>query len=140
MLLFPDIDRSAELVRHCWRTGVEHRSDEFTLLFYGLLFDAEPGIEQLFPRDVREQRRHLMEMMDFLVMNDLHRPEIKEQVRRMAREHFGPHVPIGLFLTVSATMCHALSIMLEDRWDRDLAMAWRTVSRQIYDVIVYDYV
>lgn len=140
MLILPDIDRSMDLVRSSWRTEVEPRADEFAGIFYRLLFEAEPDAAALFPEDMTQQRAQLMSMMQFLVMHDLHAPDTKEQIRQLGRRHFGYGVPIGLFLTFGKTLNYALSTMLAGAWTIELSAAYNTMFRQVYDVIVYDYV
>lgn len=140
MLMLPDVDRSMELVRSNWRNDVEPRADEFAVIFYRLLFEAEPDAEALFPEDQVQRRDRLMMMMEFLVTHDLHAPETKEQIRQLGRRYFGNGVPIGLFLIFGKTMNYAMSTMLVDKWTIELSTAWSTMFRQVYDVIVYDYV
>ncbi len=140
MVGFPDIDRSTDLVRNSWQFEIAPRAEELAVTFYSLLFEIEPESAGLFPSDRTQQRAQLMMMMEFLVTHDLHAPETKEQIRQLGRRYFGNGVPIGLFLIFGKTMNYAMSTMLVDKWTIELSTAWSTMFRQVYDVIVYDYV
>lgn len=114
-----------ERVRSTWRQLVA-LGDDFPRLFYAVLFDRAPATADLFPVDMRAQRRHLLAALGQVV----HAMESGEldgaALRRLGADHrrFGTapeHYPIvgGALL---ATMAHLLP-----EWDDDpeaYAAAW----------------
>jgi hemoglobin-like flavoprotein len=140
MITFPDIDRTAQLVRNNWLSSVQPRGEEFAALFYQQLFVAEPGVRSLFPSDRRVQNRALLAMLDLLATQDLHAPDMKEQIRALGRRHLLYGVPVAMFLTFGKVLQEALESLMKEEWNTELAVARSTMYRHVYEVIVYDYV
>lgn len=105
---------SAQLLRESWRKAVA-AGDAFPLLFYAVLFDMAPTVAELFPPDMREQRRHLVATLGHVVAaaSPDASPEsaaaVRDRLLQLGRDHrrFGAepeHYPVvgaALLLTLS---------------------------------------
>lgn len=140
MIMFPDIDRTTALVRTSWSNDVQPRAEEFASLFYHQFFEREPAVRSMFPPYITAQQRALIVMMDFLVVQDLHSAKVIEQIRLLGRRHSAYGIDAGLFLTFGKVLLQTLADMYGDRWDKDLAVAWSTMYRQVYEVAILDVV
>ena len=57
-----------KLVRQSFKT-LRDGSERTVALFYGCLFDLNPGLEDLFSRDVSKKGEHLISVLSFAVGN-----------------------------------------------------------------------
>lgn len=115
---------SAQLLRDSWRQAVA-AGESFPLLFYGVLFDMDRDLRQLFSPDMREQRRHLVATLGTVVnASRLDDPALLDRLRQLGREHrrYGATGPAyGL---VGEALLLTLSHYVED-WTPEHEKAWR---------------
>ncbi|MFZ5653246.1 MAG: globin family protein [Pseudomonadota bacterium] len=93
-------------------------------LFYGRLFELDPGLRPLFRGDLEEQGRKLMQMLAVAV-NGLDRlEEIVPAVAALGRRHVGYGVQDGHYATVGEALMWTLQQGLGDAFCADTRQAW----------------
>ena len=84
------------------------QADVAAALFYGRLFDLDPGLRSLFKGDITEQGRKLMTMLATAVKG-LDRPdELLPAVRNLGARHAGYGVKDEHYDTVAAALLWTL--------------------------------
>ena len=104
-------------------------------LFYGRLFELGSALRPLFPSDVREQGRKLMQMIAIAV-RELDAPErLLPAVRALGRRHVGYVVRPEHYATVGAALLWTLQQGLGEYFTPDVAAAWSTAYGILADVM-----
>lgn len=100
-------------------------------LFYGRLFETAPEVRPLFPADLSEQKRKLIQMLAVAV-NGLSRPEeIVPAVRDLGRRHAGYGVTEGHYAAVGAALLWTLRQGLGEAFTPEVERAWA----ETYDLL-----
>ncbi|WP_339948901.1 globin family protein [uncultured Albimonas sp.] len=104
-------------------------------IFYGRLFELEPGLRRLFPEDMAKQKRKLMQMLAVAVQS-LHQPETVIPVaRELGARHVGYGVEATHYGTVGAALLHTLEAGLGEDWTPEVAEAWGEAYAMISEVM-----
>lgn len=113
----------ANLVRQSW-AAVLPISDKAAELFYGRLFELDPGLKPLFRGDMKEQGAKLMKMINTAV-NGLDRLEaIVPAVQQLGRRHVAYGVTEEHYDTVGAALLWTLEAGLGDAFNAEVKEAW----------------
>ena len=100
-------------------------------LFYGRLFETAPEVRPLFPADLSEQKRKLIQMLAVAV-NGLSQPEeIVPAVRDLGRRHAGYGVTEGHYAAVGAALLWTLRQGLGEAFTQEVERAWA----ETYDLL-----
>jgi hemoglobin-like flavoprotein len=98
-------------------------------LFYQRLFDIDPSLRALFPEDMHDQKRKLMQMIGVAV-NGLNRlDEIAPTLRALGARHTGYGVKAEHYDTVGAALLWALEQGLQNDFTEEVKGAWTAVYR-----------
>ena len=93
-------------------------------LFYGRLFELDPALRPLFPTDVREQGRKLMQMIAVAV-HELDAPErLLPAIQVLGRRHVGYGVRPEHYATVGAALLWTLQQGLGAAFTPEAEAAW----------------
>ena len=93
-------------------------------IFYDRLFAIAPDTRALFPRDLSEQKKKLMQMLAVAV-NGLKAPDaIIPAVQALGTRHAGYGVGHGHYDAVGAALLHTLEQGLGDAFTADVRAAW----------------
>lgn len=104
-------------------------------LFYGKLFEINPGYKTLFKGDMKEQGRKLMAIIGTAV-NSLGRlEEIVPAVEDMGRRHVGYGVKNEDYAVVGEALIWTLGQGLGDDFTDDVKQAWVTVYGVLADTM-----
>ena len=115
--------RQIELVQESWAKVVPIK-DEAARIFYGKLFEADPGLRKLFKSDMAEQGRKLMAMITTAV-NGLKRLDaIVPAVEDLGRRHKDYGVTDGDYDTVGTALIATLRLGLGPAFTDEVAAAW----------------
>jgi len=100
-------------------------------LFYDRLFAVAPKLRELFPADLREQKRKLMQMIATAVagLDDLQK--LAPAVRALGARHAGYGVRTGDYTVVGQAFLWTLEQGLGEEFTPEVRAAWTNV----YDVI-----
>ncbi len=126
--------RQRELVQATW-TQILPVQEAAAALFYDKLFSLDPTLRPLFPPDLREQRKKLMQALHFTVAT-LDSPErllpVLEDLGRMHRRY---GVRDADFDTVGEALLWALKQGLGTAFTPEVREAWATAYAVVSDVM-----
>jgi hemoglobin-like flavoprotein len=116
----------AVLVKSSWAKVVPIK-EQAAALFYGKLFEIEPGLKAMFKGDMVEQGRKLMAMINTAV-NGLDRLEaIVPAVQDLGKRHVAYGVKDKDYDTVGAALVWTLEQGLGADFTAEVRTAWITV-------------
>jgi hemoglobin-like flavoprotein len=115
-----------ELVKSSWEKVVPIQG-QAAELFYGKLFELDPGLRPLFKGDVKEQGRKLMVMLNVAVrgLDDL--GTLVPAVKALGKRHEGYGVKPEHFGTVGSALLWTLEQGLGPAFTPDTRAAWTEV-------------
>ncbi len=112
-----------KLVQESWEK-VKPISDKAAELFYGKLFEINPGYKALFPNDMAEQGRKLMAMINTAV-NSLNNLEaVVPAVQDMGKRHVAYGVKPEDYDAVGEALLWTLGAGLGDAFTEPVKQAW----------------
>ena len=113
-------------VQQSW-AAVEEISDTAANLFYDKLFELDPSLRELFPEEMSEQKKKLMQTLAVCVngLNDL--GEIVPAVKALGERHVGYQVQDEHYETVGAALLWTLEQGLGSAFTPVVAEAWAAV-------------
>lgn len=111
------------LVQESWGQ-VEPIVDQAADLFYNRLFELDPSLRTLFPEDMVEQKKKLMQTLAVCVhgLSDL--GEIVPAVRDLGKRHVDYKVQPEQYETVGASLLWTLKQGLGDAFTPEVEAAW----------------
>lgn len=114
------------LVQSTWASVVPI-ADQAADLFYQRLFELDDSLKTLFPDDMTEQKKKLMQTLAVCVngLNEL--GEIVPAVQSLGRRHVDYNVKPEQYETVGAALLWTLEKGLGDSWNADAEQAWTEV-------------
>lgn len=113
------------LVQTTWEKCVPI-ADQAAVLFYGRLFELDPGLKPLFTSDIKEQGKKLMVMITAAVrgLNDL--GKLVPVVEDLGRRHVAYGVKDEHYATVGAALLWTLEQGLGEAFTPEVKDAWAT--------------
>ncbi len=105
-------------------------------LFYGRLFELAPEVRPLFPDDLAEQKKKLMQMLG-LAVTGLNSPEtLLPAVVGLGERHSGYEVTPEHYAYVGEALIWALGQGLGDEFTQDVEEAWTAAYGTLADVMI----
>ncbi|WP_299419073.1 globin family protein [uncultured Shimia sp.] len=105
-------------------------------LFYGRLFELAPAVRPLFPDDLTEQKKKLMQMLG-LAVTGLNTPEtLLPAVVGLGERHSGYDVAPEHYAVVGEALIWALGRGLGEAFTEEEAMAWASAYGTLADVMI----
>jgi hemoglobin-like flavoprotein len=105
-------------------------------LFYDRLFLLAPGVRPLFPEEMGEQKRKLVQMLA-LVVNGLARPEaILPAARELGRRHRGYGAEPAHYAVVGEALIWTLERGLGDAFTAETREAWAAAFAMLSGVMI----
>ena len=117
---------SKRLVQESW-ARVEPIADTAAGLFYDRLFEIDPSLRAMFPADLREQRKKLMQMLAAAVKGLTRLDQLVPVVQDLGRRHGRYGVQDAHYDTVGAALLWTLEKGLGRAFTPEVAEAWATV-------------
>ncbi|HET9359054.1 MAG TPA: globin family protein [Vicinamibacterales bacterium] len=102
-------------------------ADDAAALFYRRLFEIDPSLRQMFPGDLSEQRKKLMQMLTAAVKGLPRLDRLVPVVEDLGRRHTGYGVRDEHYETVGAALLWTLEKGLGDAFSPDVREAWTAV-------------
>ena len=112
-----------ELVQSSWEK-VKPISEKAAELFYGKLFELNPGFKALFPNDMVEQGRKLMAMINTAVNSLKNLEAVVPAVEEMGKRHVKYGVEDEDYDVVGEALLWTLEAGLGDAFTDDVKAAW----------------
>lgn len=104
--------------------------------FYAQLFAAHPQLRSMFPRDMENQKRKLLEMLNLIIEN-LRAPQtVLPALKKLGVSHVGygarpEHYPI-----VARTLIGAIAELSGPRWTADVEADWSSALKLVTQIMV----
>lgn len=114
------------LVQDSWKQVLPIR-EKAAELFYGRLFEMDPGVKALFKGDMADQGRRLMAMIDAAVAGLSRVETIVPVVQALGRRHADYGVEAAHYETVGGALLWTLQAGLGPAFTPDVKDAWATV-------------
>jgi hemoglobin-like flavoprotein len=112
-----------KLVQESWKHVLPIK-DEAAQMFYGRLFELDPGLQVLFKGEMSEQRRKLMAMIGVAV-NSLDRVDkLLPVLQELGRKHGDYGVEPKHYDTVGTALLWTLEKGLGPQFTTDVRAAW----------------
>ena len=122
------------LVKSSWEKVIPI-SETAAELFYGKLFELEPGVRSMFKGDMKEQGRKLMAMLNIAV-NALDKLEIIVPIlQQMGKRHVAYGVEDEHYDIVGEALIWTLAAGLKDDFTEDTKAAWIDVYTLVADTM-----
>ena len=129
-LLLLMTSRQIQLIQESFAL-VAPSADSVATSFYERLFELDPALRSLFPPDLTEQRRKLMQMLTVAV-GMLNRPEALIPVlESLGRRHAGYGVRDEHYDTVGAALLWTLERGLGAAFTNEVRTAWTTLYKLV---------
>ena len=114
------------LVQANW-AAIEPIAPQAADLFYGKLFELDPSLRSMFPADMSEQKKKLMDMLGVAVKGLTKLDEIVPAVRRLGERHVAYSVQDEHYATVGTALLWTLEQGLGELFTAEAREAWTEV-------------
>lgn len=104
-------------------------------LFYGRLFEIDPSVKELFPEDMSEQKKKLMQTLGYAVAGLNNLDEIVPAVQDLGKRHVDYKVKPEHYDTVGAALLWTLGQGLGEEFTPDVEAAWTEVYTTLANVM-----
>ncbi len=105
-------------------------------LFYKRLFELDPSLRPMFPADLTEQKKKLMQMLTVAVRGLNRLDQIVPAVQALGRRHAGYHVKAEHYATVANALLWTLEQGLGPDFTPDVKAAWVEVYTVLADTMI----
>lgn len=105
-------------------------------VFYSRLFAIKPSVRRLFPADMHDQYRKLIQMMTHVVAHLDRTDEIATEIRAMAKRHIQYGVKPADYALVGSALMWTLEKGLGNDWSDQLREAWLACYKILADTMV----
>jgi hemoglobin-like flavoprotein len=122
-------DRKILIIKTTWSYAIS-QPEMMGEMFYETLFEIDPSLQAMFPRDMEQQVRKLTDMITYMVSRLQTMAEIQKDIDAMAVRHAGYGVRDAHYATVGQALLQVLEQRLEDQWDEEASQAWN----ELYDI------
>jgi hemoglobin-like flavoprotein len=102
-------------------------ADDAASLFYRRLFELDPSLERMFPSDMTEQRKKLVQMLAAAVKGLDRLDQLVPVVQSLGRRHAGYGVLDSHYDTVGSALLWTLEMGLGRAFTTEMKDAWATV-------------
>lgn len=111
------------------------RADEFAEHFYRRLFESDPQLRRLFPKDMFSQNRRLMKFLHLVVNGISCIDELTLDIEDLGLRHREYGVKPEHFPVVRAALLRALSELLGAFFTPEVAEAWGATYDQLAKIM-----
>jgi len=123
------------LVRESFQR-IHEMAGPIALLFYGRLFEIEPGARKLFHNDLRLQGLKLMETLGSLVESLDHFDRMQGHLAELGRRHAGYGVKPEQYEKLKLALMWSLKQALGPEFGPDTQAAWALVIDEVSHAMI----
>ncbi len=105
--------------------GLAGQADALAERFYDRLFRRAPGVRPLFPEDLREQRKKLVDTLAFVVQHLRSPDEVLPRLRSLGTAHVKYGARPEHYPVVCEELVFAMGEIAGTAWDTDTERDWR---------------
>lgn len=113
-----------ETIKATWTEVESYGREEVAKFFYSTLFIRNPGIEDLFPDDMRPQMAHLVGLITTVVRSADNLDAVAPRLQRLGEDHRRYGALAEHYPPVADALLATLKHYLDDRWTLDVAKTW----------------
>lgn len=124
-----------EMVQSSWAKVVPIK-ETAAEMFYGKLFELDPSLRPLFPAEMSDQGKKLMQMITVAVNGLTNLEAIVPAVQDLGRRHVAYKVTPPMYDTVGAALLWTLEAGLGDAWNDELKEAWTQTYTTLAGVMI----
>lgn len=129
-------EEQINLVKKTWKTFRDISPSVVGDAFYSKLFTDNPSLRQLFPKNMEEQYRKLMEMLSTIVARLGRFDEIKDDIAAMGLRHKQYGVRPGHYKLVGKALLWTLEQGLGIDWTQEAKEAWLLCYTRLADTMI----
>lgn len=116
-------EKEIHLVQSTWE-AVTPIADQAATIFYDKLFELDGELRSLFPEDLSDQKKKLMQMITVAVKGLTKLEEIVPAVQALGKRHVGYGVKDEHYETVGTALILTLGAGLQDAFTDEVKDAW----------------
>jgi len=105
--------------------AIAGRADLLVELFYERLFRRAPTVRPLFPADMADQRRKLVETLAFVVQHLRSPDEVLPRLRALGASHLKYGARPEHYPVVCEELVAAMGEVAGDAWDAEIERDWK---------------
>ncbi|MDD9940997.1 MAG: globin family protein [Myxococcales bacterium] len=124
-----------EVVQSTWKQVVPI-ADAAADIFYTKLFEMDPSLRSMFPEDMAEQKKKLLQTLGRLVSALHHLEDVVPDVEALGVRHVGYGVQDEHYITVGGALLSTLEKGLGDAWTQEAKEAWTAVYSLVSNVMI----
>jgi hemoglobin-like flavoprotein len=114
------------LVKTTWQQVIPI-ADTAADIFYTKLFELDGSLRAMFPSDLTEQKKKLMQTLTLVINSIDNLPAVLPAVQALGRKHVGYGVKPAHYQTVGAALLATLAVGLGATFTPEVKAAWTAV-------------
>ena len=104
--------------------------------FYAQLFAAHPLLRAMFPQDMENQKKKLLDMLNLIVQN-LHTPQtVRSTLKSLGAAHVTYGVQPEHYPIVSTTLINAMTELSGPAWTAELNSDWSSAIKLVTQIML----
>lgn len=115
--------KDIENVQGTWEMAIPI-ADQAAEIFYDRLFEVDPSLRPMFPEDMSDQKKKLMQMITVAVKGLTKLEEIVPAVQQLGKRHVGYGVKDEHYGTVGGALLFTLEKGLGEAFTPDVKESW----------------
>jgi nitric oxide dioxygenase len=119
-------DQQLALVKTTWQQVIPI-ADTAADIFYTKLFELDGSLRAMFPSDLTEQKKKLMQTLTLVITSIDDLPAVMPAVQALGRKHVGYGVKPAHYQTVGAALLATLAAGLGAAFTPEVKAAWTAV-------------
>jgi hemoglobin-like flavoprotein len=119
-------DQQLALVKTTWQQVIPI-ADTAADIFYTKLFELDGSLRAMFPSDLTEQKKKLMQTLTLVINSIDNLPAVLPAVQTLGRKHVGYGVKPAHYQTVGAALLATLAVGLGAAFTPEVKAAWTAV-------------
>ena len=112
------------LVKNSWKKLRNVRAETIGDLFYTKLFFDHPGLRRVFPLQMDQQNKKLVDMLSYIVLNIDDFQAVKKTIEALAISHGKYGTKPEHYTMVGSALMWTLQKAIGKEWNSDLEEAW----------------
>ena len=125
-----------QLVKKSWRLLREVPPAIVADAFYSKLFFDHPELRRMFPENMDEQYKKLMDMLTSMVLRLDDLSGIQQEIAELGERHEGYGVKKKHYAMVGAALLWTLERGLGNDWNEALAEAWKSCYETVANAML----
>ena len=116
--------KEISLIKKTWATVRKINPATIGDVFYTKLFYDNPELRKMFPKNLDEQYKKLVDMLNIIIARLEKLDELKGEITNMAKRHFDYGVKPEHYNMVGTALLWTLQKTLGQEWTDDIRAAW----------------